>query len=93
LARQAQALEDATPRGHAHPHARLHSDAGAQLVSGESRIVVHQLAEQDMGRLGSARSLPAGMRLRGNGPRRTVLAEHVLDERQTDPEQVRQGTL
>jgi hypothetical protein len=54
---------------------------------------VHQLAEQDMGRLGSARSLPAGMRLRGNGPRRTVLAEHVLDERQTDPEQVRQGTL
>jgi hypothetical protein len=33
------------------------------------------------------------MRLRGNGPRRTVLAEHFLDERQTDPEQVRQGTL
>jgi hypothetical protein len=56
-------------------------------------MVAHQLAEQGMGRLVQAWFLPAGMRLRGNGPTRTVLASHCLDERQTDPEHVRQGTL
>ncbi len=53
----------------------------------------HQLAEQAMSRLVSARSWPAGMRLGGDGPHRTVLAEHFLTECETDPEQVRQGTL
>jgi hypothetical protein len=46
-----------------------------------------------MGHLVQARSLPAGMGLRGDGPRRTVLAEHFLDKRETHPEQVRQGML
>jgi hypothetical protein len=46
-----------------------------------------------MRRLVQARALPAGMGLRGDGPRRPVLAEHVLDKRETHPEQVSQGTL
>ena len=46
-----------------------------------------------MGRLVQARSLPASMGLWSNGPRHTVLAEHFLDERKTDPEHVREGTL
>jgi hypothetical protein len=33
------------------------------------------------------------MGLWGNGPRRTVLAQHLLDEGEPDPAQVRQGTL
>jgi hypothetical protein len=56
-------------------------------------MVAHQLAEQDMGRLVHAWCLPSDMRLRGNGPARTVLASHFLDERQTPPEHVRQRTL
>ena len=46
-----------------------------------------------MGSLIRARAVPAGMGLRGDGPRRTVLAEHFLDNRETPPAQVRQGTL
>jgi hypothetical protein len=37
-------------------------------------MVAHKLAEQGMGRLVQAGFLPSGMRLRGNGPKRTVLA-------------------
>jgi hypothetical protein len=37
--------------------------------------------------------LPAGMGLRGHGPRRTVLASYFLDACETHPEQVRQGML
>ena len=46
-----------------------------------------------MGHPVQARSWPASMGLWGNGPRHTVLAEHFLDERETDPEHVREGTL
>jgi hypothetical protein len=56
-------------------------------------IVTHQLAEQAVGRLVQVRSWPAGMWLRGDGARCTVLAEHFLDKRETHAEQVRQGTL
>jgi hypothetical protein len=62
-------------------------------VQGEIRIAAHQLAEQTLGRLVSVRSLPAAMGLWGNGPRHMVLAEYFLDEREADPEPVRQGTL
>jgi hypothetical protein len=62
-------------------------------VQSEIRIVAHQLAEQAMRSLVHARALPAGMGLRGDGPRRPVLAEYFLDKRETHSEQVRQGTL
>jgi hypothetical protein len=58
-------------------------------VQGEIGIVTHQLAEQAVGRLVQARPLPAGMRLWGNGPHRTLLAQHFLNEGETNPEQVR----
>ena len=46
-----------------------------------------------MSRLAQAGFLPSGMRLRGNRPRRTVLASHFLDECETHPEHMRQSTL
>ena len=89
MARQAQALEDATHGWPPHPHARFRGDAGAQFVLGEVGLVAHLLAKQAMARLVHARSLPAGMGLRGNGPRRPMLAEHFLGQCETYPEQVR----
>ncbi len=56
-------------------------------------MVAHQLAEHAMSGLVQAWFLSSGMRLRGNGPNCTVLASHVLDECETHPEHVRQGTL
>ena len=50
---------------------------------------MHQLTQQGLGRFAQARSWPASMGLRNNRPGRTVLAEHFLNERDTDPEHVR----
>jgi hypothetical protein len=56
-------------------------------------MVTDQLADQDLDGLMPASGVSAGRGLRGNASRRPVLAEDVLDEGATHPEQVRQGTL
>jgi hypothetical protein len=63
--------------------------SSGNVRSGSSRTT---WPEQALSRLVHAWCLPSGRRLRGNGPRRTGLAYHVLDAGETHPEYVRQGT-
>ena len=48
--------------------------SSAQLLQGQIGMVTDQLADQDLDGLVHAWGLPAGMGLRGNAPRRPLLA-------------------
>jgi hypothetical protein len=89
---QAQALEHTAHRGHTDTHAPLTGDTGTQLLQGDIGVVVHQLPDQWVGGVQGG-SLAARMRFGRDVPRCAVTAYELLDKRDIDAKEVREGAL
>jgi hypothetical protein len=74
FAGEAQALEHPAHRRHAAVDAPVIGETGAQLLSGEIGVIVHQLLDQCGGGGVQGGSLAASMRFGRDVPRRTATA-------------------
>ena len=90
---QAHTLQHTTHRGHTDPHPPPLLKLSTELFQGGIGLGLDQLPDEGQGGGVAARLAAAGMRARGNLPRRAPPVQQLLEERLAHAEESREGPL